>query len=244
MSGPSYTRAELLRTFRNRRFFIFSIAFPLILFWVIAAPQKNETNFNGTGISIPLYYMVTMAAYGAMIAVMSGGARIAAERQVGWTRQLRISPLTVRTYFRTKIMVSFITALAGIALLYLSGIAIGVRLPAQRWLEMTGLILIGLVPFAALGILLGHLLTTESMGPALGGGAGLLALLGGFWFPITSGFVHDAGQLLPSWWLVQASHVSLGGEAWPAKGWAIVAFWAVVLTLGAAQAYRRDTQRL
>lgn len=243
MNRLSYTRAELLRTFRNRRFFVFSIGFPLVLFWVIAAPQRSDTDFAGTGISLPLYYMVTMAAYGAMIAVMSGGARIAGERQVGWTRQLRLSPLTVGTYFRTKIMVAFITALTVIALLYLSGIAIGVRLPAGRWLEMTGLILIGLVPFAALGILLGHLLTTDSMGPALGGGAGLLALLGGFWFPITEGVVHDVGQFLPSWWLVQASHVSLGGAGWPAVGWAVVAAWTVLLTLGAAQAYRRDTLR-
>jgi ABC-2 type transport system permease protein len=56
--------------------------------------------------------------------------------------------------------------------------------------------------------------------------------------------LHDIGQFLPSWWLVQASHVSLGGTAWPAKGWAIVAFWAAALTLGAVWAYRRDTQRV
>ena len=34
---------------------------------------------------------------------------------------------------------------------------------------MTALILIGLLPFAALGILLGHLLTVDSVGPAMGG---------------------------------------------------------------------------
>ncbi|MGI8624248.1 MAG: ABC transporter permease [Solirubrobacteraceae bacterium] len=244
MTSLSYTRAEVLRTFRNRRFFIFSIGFPLLLFWVIAAPQSDNRNFNGTGISLPVYYMVTMAAYGSMIAVMSGGARIAAERQTGWLRQLRISPLSVRTYFRTKVLVSFTTALAVIALLYLSGLAIGVRLPAARWLQMTGLIVVGLLPFAALGIVLGHLLNVESMGPVMGGGAGVLALIGGFWFPITGGVVHDLGQFLPSWWLVQAAHVSLGGSGWPAKGWAVVAIWTVVLTLGAARAYRRDAERM
>ncbi len=49
---------------------------------------------------------------------------------------------------------------------------------------MTGLILIGLVPFAALGIMLGHLLTPDSIGPGMGGGISLLALLGGIWFPL------------------------------------------------------------
>ncbi len=49
---------------------------------------------------------------------------------------------------------------------------------------MTGLILIGLVPFAALGIMIGHMLTPDSIGPAMGGGISLLALLGGVWFPL------------------------------------------------------------
>lgn len=239
----SYLRSELLRTVRNRRCFIFSVGFPLLLFWVIAAPQSGEDDFNGTGISLPLYYMVTVAAYGAMLAVMGAGARIAAERSVGWTRQLRISPLPVRRYFATKVLVAFLTAGGVIALLYASGAIVGVRIGAGRWVEMTALIVIGLIPFAALGVLLGHLLTVDSMGPVMGGGAGILALVGGFWFPITSGVIYDVGGLLPSWWLVQASHVSLGGDAWPAEGWAVVGVWAVVLTLAAAQAHRRDTAR-
>ena len=60
---------------------------------------------------------------------------------------------------------------------------------------MTGLILVGLVPFAALGIVIGHLLTPDSIGPAMGGGIALLALLGGTWFPIAAhGFLHDVAQ--------------------------------------------------
>jgi ABC-2 type transport system permease protein len=34
---------------------------------------------------------------------------------------------------------------------------------------MTGLILVGLVPFAGLGIVMGHRLTSDSIGPAMGG---------------------------------------------------------------------------
>ncbi len=60
---------------------------------------------------------------------------------------------------------------------------------------MTVLILVGLLPFAALGIALGHLLTPDSIGPAMGGGVALLAFLGGTWFPIPShGFLHDVAS--------------------------------------------------
>ena len=51
-------------------------------------------------------------------------------------------------------------------------------------------------------------------------------------------------QFLPSYWLVQASHVALGGPAWTATGWAVIAGWAVVLAALARFAYRRDTARV
>lgn len=244
MTAIAYTRFELVRTFRNFRLLFFSLGFPLILYFAIAGPGRHEHDFGGTGISLPLYYMVGLVAFGAMMALISTGARIAVERTDGWTRQLRVTPLSARAYLRAKILTGYAMALATIALLYLSGEALGVRLPAARWLEMTGLILVGLLPFAALGVLVGHLLTADTIGPLTGGLVSLLALVSGTWFPLGHGFVHDIAQFLPSYWLVQASHVALGGEAWPAKGWIVVIAWTVVLAALARAAYRRDTGRV
>ncbi|MCW2951836.1 MAG: transporter permease [Conexibacter sp.] len=240
----TYLRYELLRTFRNGRFFIFSLAFPLILFFVIAGPNKHESDFGGTGLPAPLYYMIGLAAFGAMMATISSGARIAGERQVGWNRQLRITPLKARSYLGAKVVTAYVMACVSILLLYAAGTVLGVRLSAEHWLEMTGLILVGLVPFAALGILIGHLLTVDAIGPVMGGTASLLALLGGTWFPITSGVMLDIARCLPSYWLVQASRVSTGGQGWGARGWLTMAIWSVVLTALAARAYRDDTKRV
>ncbi len=246
MSGAlSYTRYELLRTFRNRRFFILSLGFPLILFFVIAGPQRNVSDFDGSGISLPLYYMVGMVAFGSMSAMLSCGARIATERAVGWNRQLRISPLSTRAYFRAKVLTAYLMALLSIGVLYASGVSLGVSMQARDWLEMTVLILVGLAPLAALGIVLGHMLTPESVGPAMGGGVSLLALLGGAWFPISGhGFLHDLAQYIPSYWLVQASHIALGGHPWGTKAWVVIIAWTVVMTALARRAYRQDTGRV
>jgi ABC-2 type transport system permease protein len=243
MRAATYTRYELVRTLRNRRFFILSLAFPLVLYFLIAGPNRSVHSLGGSGISAPLYYMVGLVSFGTMSAMLSAGGRIAAERDAGWNRQLRITPLRPRTYLRAKVITAYLVAGLTIVALYLSGAALGVRLPADRWLEMTGLILVGLIPFAALGILAGHLLTADSIGPAIGGGIGLLALLGGTWFPITNGAMHDIAQALPSFWLVQASHVSLGGQAWGATGWLVMAAWTAVLTALAVRADQRDTKR-
>jgi ABC-2 type transport system permease protein len=245
MSALIYTRYELLRTLRNRRFFFLALGFPLILFFLIAGPNRHVQNFGGSGIPAPLYYMIGLASFGTMSAMLSCGGRIATERAVGWNRQLRITPLSPRSYFRAKILTAYMMALLSLLALYAAGALLGVSLQAGDWLKMTGLILIGLIPFGALGILLGHMLTPDSIGPAMGGGISLLALLGGVWFPLGShGFLHELAQYLPSYWLVQASHVGLGGRGWPTTGWAVMIGWTIVLAAFAARAYRRDTGRV
>jgi ABC-2 type transport system permease protein len=246
MSGANltYTRFELRRVVRNRRFFILSLAFPVVLYFLIAGPNSDVKSIGGTGISAPLYFMVGLISFGTMSAMLSCGARIATERTAGWNRQLRITPLSPRAYFRAKVLTAYLMAGLSIAVLYVCGASLGVSLPAGRWLAMTGLILVGLIPFAALGIAAGHVLTADSVGPAMGGSIGLLAFLGGTWFPITSGALHVIAQALPSYWLVQASHIALGGSAWGVTGWLVMTGWTVVLGALALLAYQRDTKRV
>jgi ABC-2 type transport system permease protein len=244
VSALAYTRFETVRAVRNRRFFLFSLVFPVVLYVVIAAPNRGEHDLQGTGLSAPVYFMVSMASFGTMTAMLGTGARIAGERAAGWNRQLRISPLSAAAYLRAKVVIAYAMALLSLATLYIAGTILGVRLGAGEWIAMTLLILVGLIPFAALGVLLGHLLTTETIGPAIGGGTSLLALLSGTWFPLGgSGVVHAIAQALPSYWLVQANRVALGGHAWSLTGWLVVAGWSVVLTVAAARAFRRDTGR-
>ena len=243
--NTTYVRYELLRLVRNKRFFIFSLGFPLALYLTIGGSNKNQSvDLGPYKISFPLYYMVGMAGYGAMIAAVAGGARIAAERSTGWNRQLRLTPLRPRTYFGTKVITSYLMALVSIALLYVAGICFGVSIQLARWFEMTGLLLIGLAPFIALGVLIGHLLSIDSIGPALGGGSAFFGFLGGQWFPLPNhGVLHVIGECIPSYWLTQAGRIGIGGTAWGVTGWLVVAVWTVAASVLAAWAYRRDTGR-
>jgi ABC-2 type transport system permease protein len=240
----AYLRFELLRTLRNRRFFFFSLGFPLILYFLIAGPNRHKLNLGHTGLSAPLYFMVGLAAFGTMNAMLAAGARIAGERAVGWNRQLRITPLTTRAYFRAKVLTGYLMSGVTLASLYIAGLTLGVSLTGHEWLRMTGFILVGLIPFAGLGIVFGHLLTPDSIGPVMGGTTAVLALLGGTWFPITGGAMQKIAEALPSYWLVQAGHVGLGGQGWDRTGWLVVAVWAVAGAAAARWAYRRDTQRV
>jgi ABC-2 type transport system permease protein len=244
MTTLAYTRFELLRTLRSIRFFVFSLGFPLGFYFVMAGPNRDVRNLGGSGIAAPLYYMTGMAMFGTIAAMLSSGARIAAERMAGWTRQLRLTPLPARAYLRSKVTIGYLMALLTLALLYGAGSVLGVRLPAATWLHMTSLLLVGLIPFAALGIVLGHVLTVDAIGPAVGGLTSILAFLAGAWFPLRPGLLADIAQYLPSYWLIQASRVAAGGQTWPAQGWLVIAVWTGALAALARYAYRRDTQRI
>lgn len=242
MTELIYLRYEVLRTWRNRRFLLFSLVFPLVLFLAVAGPHKHVVVDK---ISFPLYYMTGMIAWGSMVAVISSGARIAAERAVGWTRQLRITPLPTWSYFAAKIFCGYMMAILSMVVLFGAGSLIGVRLDASQWLVMIGLLLVGLVPFAIMGIMFGHLLKLDSLGPAIGGVTALFALLGGAYGPlITNGFLFKIVKILPSYWLVQAGKSALDGGGWPLEAWIVIAAWSMVLLVLAVRVYQRDTMRV
>jgi ABC-2 type transport system permease protein len=240
----NYIRFEMLRLFRNRQNFVFSLIFPVVMFFAIASSGRNKII---TGhVTVARFYMAGMIGFGTLAAVMAGGARIALERQVGWNRQLRLTPLTPRTYLRTKVLTSYLLAVISLLLVTASALVLGVHFSGRDWVKGVALVLVALIPFAALGIMIGHLIKGDAMGPFLGGGISLFSLLGGGYFPIGNGdgFMHYFVRVIPSFWLIQAGKTGVGGQAWTAESWLVVAAWTVVLGAGAMWAYRRDTKRV
>jgi ABC-2 type transport system permease protein len=242
LTAISYARYDVIKTFRNRRFFIFAVGVPLVLYLIFAGANRHV---KLEGIPFPIYYLAGMVSFGTMNAATSGGAVISLERSVGWTRQLRITPLPVWAYMLSKVIRGYVMVSITIIVLYAAGaLSFNVSFTAGGWLLMTGLVLVGLLPFMALGILLGHLVTPDTMGPALGGLTAMFAIFGGAFGPLaTNGWFHTFAQLLPSYWLVQAGGAGLSHTAWPAEGWEVLAVWTVVLGRLAMIAYRRDTNK-
>lgn len=95
-------------------------------------PNRGAKEGAGAGISLSLYDMVGLVSLGATMALICTGARIATERTDGWTRQLASRRSRRARSSRAKLS------------------------PVCRaLLEMTALFLVGLLPFAALGVLVG-----------------------------------------------------------------------------------------
>jgi ABC-2 type transport system permease protein len=242
MTRSTYLRYEVLRNFRNWRFLFLSLAFPLVLYFAVASANRHATI---NGIAFTVYFMAAMATLGTMASLVSSAAVIAADRSTGWTRQMRTTPLTVGTYFSARVLNGYLRAVLTIVLLALAGTALGVRLSATQWVTVVGLLLVGLIPFAVLGILLGHLLKADSSAVAMGGIVTLFALLGGVYgFQIAkSGPMFQVIKAIPSYWLVQAAKAALRHGGWPAEGWIVIAVWTLLLAALAVFVYQRDTHR-
>ncbi|HEY0936012.1 MAG TPA: hypothetical protein VGD91_20005, partial [Trebonia sp.] len=74
------TQAEINRLRRNKRYFLFTLALPVVLYLIVA---KQTT--KAYGVDFAAYYMVAMASFGAFSAALNGNViRISEERKVGW----------------------------------------------------------------------------------------------------------------------------------------------------------------
>jgi ABC-2 type transport system permease protein len=241
--NATYLRLELLRALRSPRYLVLVVGMPVGLFLLFASLYGDGTQ---DGISGKAWLMVSMSVFGAMGAAVSVGGRIAGERQVGWTRQLRLTPLPGWAYVAAKAGTALLVAVPALALVYAVGAAVeGVRLPAAHWAEAAGWSLLALAPFVALGIWLGHRLTVDVLGPLSGALFTALGILGGVWFPIDQlpSAMQGLAKALPSYWLAQAGREPLAGSWIGWHGVAVLAIWTAVFAVLGARAYRRDTAR-
>ncbi|HZC26512.1 MAG TPA: ABC transporter permease, partial [Actinopolymorphaceae bacterium] len=146
-----YLALEARRAYRNKRFLIFTVAMPLVLFLVYVKLYGDTSKVNG--VSTAAYLMVSMAAFGAMSAALSAGTRIAVERQTGWNRQLRLTPLRPASYLVAKAALAMLVALPAIILVYGAGRLIEhVDLSPAQWLGSAVGVWLALLPFAVLGL--------------------------------------------------------------------------------------------
>ena len=190
------TRTEFMRLMRNKRYFIFTVAFPVVLYLLVGRQVKA----SAYGIPFGAYYMVTMATFGAFSGALTGNAqRISQEKKEGWIRQLRLTPLPANAYVVSKILVSMATTVPAIVIVLLLGRFYGnVHLPGWEWPVLVVTIWFGSTLFAALAIAVGYRFPPDQVQPVTLIVYFFFAVLGGLWFPL-SGFLGKIGQFTPTY---------------------------------------------
>jgi ABC-2 type transport system permease protein len=238
----AYLRLELRRTLRDRRYLGIVVAWPVaayLLFSTVFGSASNRAEGLGPHVEI----MVAMAAFGAIGAVlMATGPRIASERQSGWTRQLRLTPLPSTSVLCGRLVAALLLTALSICLTFAVAAAIkGVVLPWWMWPAMVGLLIVGAVPFAALGFIIGNLSDGESSVGITMIAYLVLAVLGGLWMPtkILPGPMQTVAHVLPSNRLAELGWKVAAGDAPPLAAIAILAAWGVGLAVVAVAMTRQ-----
>ncbi|MER5732680.1 ABC transporter permease [Streptomyces sp. NPDC002138] len=238
-------KLEIVRALRNKKYLFFTVIYPAALFLMIGGTQSGTTKVFGTDLTMPAFYMVAMASFGALTAVLVGQSEmIAKEREKGWVRQLRLTALPGHGYVLGKISSAAILSLPAIVVVFLvAAILKGVRFEAWQWLALTGSIWAGSLVFAALGVAIGYLVSGDAARPIVMIIYFALSILGGLWMPTS---------VYPQWlqnitqWLPTHAYAGLGqaielGGAPHLKDVAILAVYFVLFAGGAAWLYRKDT---
>lgn len=241
----TYLKTEILRVLRNRRYLLFALAVPVGAYLLFGKALGHGGTVRGIGGTT--FFMVSMAAYSAMLAVVfMGGARLAAERTRGWTQLLRVTPLPAWAYLATKLAAALVLALPAILLVAVTAAIAGpVRLGAGEWAEMVLLMWIGTLPFAAFGILVGYLLDADTAQPVTVVTSMALALLGGLWMPTANmpDTMREVAHLLPSYHLADLGWRAVAGQAPIGTDGLVLAAYTLVFASLAAWRYRRAEAR-
>lgn len=243
-----YLVVEIRRTFRDRRFVFFTIAIPVgfYLLWSHIFAKGGDVDAD-TGLDAKTYLLVSMASFGALGAALSTtGARLAAERQSGWLRQLQVTPLRPWAVIAGKIIASMCLALPAIVLVGLTAaLTQSVHLSAGQWIGMSAMMWAGTLPFAALGTLIGSLVSADAAQPLTIACYFVLSILGGLWMSVSvlPRTMRTIAHWTPSNRFADLGWSAVAGHAPPASDVLILAGWSVVLGALAIGAYRRATVR-
>lgn len=234
---------ELRRMLRNRRTVVFTLVLPAALFFSFGGTSGWDDP-AGRG-NVAAYIMVSMALYGAALTAATGGAMVAMERSMGWSRQLRLTPLHPAVYVGIKALLALVLGAVAITVVNVAGIVQGKpAMPLHLWIACALLTLVCTLVFAALGVFVGYLVPGENAMQILGPGLAVFAFLGNVFIPLTAGSaVYRVAEWTPMFGVAEISRWPMTGELpWTAVLNAVV--WFALFVAGAAWRLSKDTARV
>jgi ABC-2 type transport system permease protein len=237
---------EIRRMLRNRRTLIITMIFPVFFFLVFGLNKSYALIKVGHG-NEAAFIMISIALYGAVAASMFGGAMVSIERAQGWSRQLRLTPLSPVAYIAMKVLTAMVLGAGSVAVVFIAGALTNkASMPTYLWVVSGLCVWIGSLLFAAFGLLMGYLLPQENVMQIMSLILTLLSFAGGLFTPLSQ-FPHTIqtiAKYTPLYGLNQLVHTPLLGNGvdWT---WAVnVLFWLIVFVAGAAWRMRQDTARV
>jgi len=236
---------ETMRTLRNRQFVIFSLVMPVVFYFILT--NTIGATFLASGMSSKVYFLVSMAAFSAVSSCLFGlSGRLSFERNQGWLRLVRTTPMRNYIYIFSKILGQLMVGATSTLVLFLIGAFFeGAQLSLGTWVFIWISMTFGAIPFISLGILLGIILNSDTVNIAVNILNILLTILGGMWWPLKMmpKVIQHIGYWLPTNRYAQISWDISTGKSIRFLDIAVLLGYTVVFILVVLLILRRQEER-
>ncbi|WP_116114350.1 ABC transporter permease [Austwickia chelonae] len=241
----TYLRVETARALRDPWMLSFSLVMPVVLYLLFGVGPAYAHLDVGRGDGAGLV-AANMALFGSMSAAVNVAGAVAAERGIGWHRQLRLTPLRGFSYVTAKFISASVVSLGVVTGVLVTAFATGARLdlavtPTVFVIAWVG----GSSLFAAFGLAAGFCFTGESVLSIIGMLTSVLAFLGGLLVPLSllSDFVQELSPFTPMYGLHDMIECSVRGVPWESVSVLNVLVWFSFFTGIAIWRYRSIAAR-
>jgi ABC-2 type transport system permease protein len=194
---------ELLKTLRQPEFVVPSLAFPVVFYAMFAIMLPG----NWGSYQKATYLLATYGVFGVIGPALFGfGVGLAMEQQQGLLRLKRVSPMPISAYFLAKIVMSLVFASIIYGLLSIVGVVFGdIDIGLGEWLRLGAVLLIGVLPFCALGLWIGSMVSGQAAVAIVNLVYLPMAVLSGLWMPlfVFPQWLQEIAVIWPAWHLAQ-----------------------------------------
>jgi len=228
-------RAETTLQLRRGENLVVTLAIPLGILVFFAKVDTISTDLPAIDFLVPgVLSLAVMAS-----AMVSLGIATGFERRYGVLKRLGSTPLSRGGLLVAKTATVLAFEMLQIVLIVAVGAAIGWSVPGGI-LPAVGLLLIGTVAFAGIGLLMAGTLRAEANLAAANGLFLVLLFLGGMAYPLSKlpTAVQNFAKLLPAAALSETVRGALSTQPFPMGELVVLIVWAVVAPLLAVRYFR------
>lgn len=238
---------EFLKLWRMPAYAIPSILFPVMFYALFGLTFGGNRPAGST--TVATYLLATYGAFGVIgVALFGFGVGVAVERGQGWMTLKRATPMPPLAYFFGKLAMA--TLFASIIVMLLSLLAVrfgGVSLSGSTWARLIVTLILGAIPFGAMGLAIGYLVGPNAA-PAIVNVIYLpISFASGLWIPmeVLPPFIRSIAPFLPPYHFGQLALGAIGaGAGAPMWTHLLVLAGFTAAGLGVAMwGYRRDEDK-
>ncbi len=247
--SPTMLRVEALRQLRNPYTLGFTLAMPVGMYLLFGAGATYASASAGHG-NVAFYVMVSMASYGAAVAMTSSTSAAAVEAAEGWGRQLAMTPLRTAGYAATKLITALAGATLAVALVFLVGALTGAEVSeGWRWVLCAMLVIAGALPFGLYGLGMGLVFRSDGAATLASISLTFFGFFGNVFMPL-DGTMLDIARFTPMYgvvalarWPLTDGVLTTGQSDQP---WAVavnIVVWTVVFAVLVGVGVKRSRAR-